>query len=324
MPTPHRLLSLFAASAIAAALAACGGSDDDPTPPTDPGTTNPDPGTPGPGPGSPDPGTPDPDPGAPDPGENNGDADDDTHPVVGTGAASDCFNPVLVQSGTTYRWHWKTQDGLRIDGMPIAIEQVHDMRVDGGASFAGHSNLTNTHGTLHMTTHADDMVMTLSGEQNHYISLDQTSIGPVISQYGGTGHLDTDIAGIGTLMSMSFETIETPPTANRWFTLQPGESYTHTSSYTTTSTSTPGGTNTFTENESYTITYLGQTSVTVPAGTFQACRFQGMDGQGAMDVYYAVNSGLPLVITAYDEDLDEHIRLEMQPGSHINGTPVRP
>lgn len=316
MSATHRLLTLFAVSAITAALTACGGSDDNTSGPTDPGgTTNPDPGTPDPG--TPDPGIPDPE--TPSPDDNN-----DPGPDVGTGASSDCFNPVLAQPGTTYRWHWKTQDGLSVQGIPITIEQVHDMRVDGGASFAGRSDLIRTHGTLNMTTQAEGMTMTLSGEQNHYSSLDQTSLGPVIFQYGGTFDADMRIVDFGTVMTMRSETVETPPTANHWFTLQPGQSYTHTSSYATTSTTNPGGTNTFTENESYTITYLGQTSVTVPAGTFQACRFQGMDGQDAVDVYYAVNSGVPLVITAYDEELDEHIRLEMQPGSHINGTPVRP
>lgn len=248
-------------------------------------------------------------------------------PSPGSGAASDCFNPALTTPGTTYRWHWKTQDGFAVDGSPVSLSMAHDMTVAGGASFAGHSGLLRDHGTLNMVTTAEGMTMTLSGPVTHYARLVNEATGPVILSYGSESSLNMTIPTLGLSGRFDSKTVESPPTENRWFTLQPGQSYQHTSnSVTETTTVMMGQTSSerFSGEESYAVTYLGQTTVTVPAGTFQACRFRGLDGEGSADVYYAVGSGLPLVMNTYDEDLNGYVRLEMQADSHINGVPVRP
>ena len=261
------------------------------------------------------------------PDDGGEDEDPDQDPDLGSGAASDCYNPTLAAPGTTYRWHWKTQDGLTVDGSPVSVSMTQDMAVAGGASFAGRSGLLRDHGTLNMVTTAEGMTMTLSGPVTHYSRIDNQAAGPVILAYGSESSLIMETSALGETGRFENKTVDTPPTENRWFTLQPGQSYQHKSSTDTESRMVMMGQTTatsFSDSESYTITYLGQTTVTVPAGTFQACQFRGFDGEGSADVYYAVGSGLPLVINDYNDELDEHVRLEMQADSHINGVIVRP
>lgn len=260
-------------------------------------------------------------------GEGGGGQDPGPVPHPGSGAASDCFNPALATPGTTYRWHWKTQSGLVVDGGPVSVSMTQDMSVSGNASFAGHSGLVREHGTLNLVTTAEGVTMNLRGPVTHYSRIVNEAVGPVILAYGDESSLSMEVPDAGMSARINNKSVDTPPTENRWFTLQPGQSYLHTSSSVTESKIEIMGEtqeSTFTDSDSYTITYLGQTTVTIPAGTFQACRFQGLDGEGSADVYYAVGSGLPLVMNLYEEDLNGYVRLEMQADSHINGVPVRP
>lgn len=257
-------------------------------------------------------------------GSDSGGDSGNTGPTVGTGAASDCFNPALMSAGTTYFWHLKSKAGLTIAGTPVTISQKQEMKIDGAASFNGHNNLLRTHGRMDMVIQEGGVSLSMRGELNHYARLEQSSVGPVVLDYGSQGTMTIDLDALGRLDTRT-ETKYAPPSEARWFTLKPGQSYTHTGNSTSTVTTVFMGTEsteTFNERESYTITYLGQTSVTVPAGTFQACRFRGMDDDGTLDTYYAVGSGLPLIMKTEFED--ELIELQLQPDSHINGVPVRP
>ncbi|GEM_PF-5381344 len=252
--------------------------------------------------------TPDPDPG-PGPGAGEGGGS-------GTGEASACFNAKLVTPGTRYRWH--TAGKLGDGGANTYASVVQEMTVKGGATFAGTSDLIADGGQV--TTTIAGVV--LAGEMTHYYRRQDTAAGPVLISYGSAANLRTD-SGIQIVT----QTVTNPPSELRKYTLAPGGSYAHYATSAVTSTVSGGGQSTTvntTDVEDYTIQYLGQESVTVPAGTFQACRYsvRFADEPHPWDEYIGVGSGLPLVMTGVDSE-GNRVRLEMQADSEVNGVPVR-
>jgi hypothetical protein len=238
--------------------------------------------------------------GTPTPGPGNGGGGSQV------GGASECFNRALITPGTSYQWDMQGQSS----GASLAWSDVGT--VFGGASFEGASGLVETHRTLTMEVNG-----TAVSSQNirDYLQLDETA-GPVLVTYGIQSEM-TLIGGVGTIGTRS---IYTPPARQRDFTLGLGESYVYAS--TSVNTTTFAGVNTTeTVTDSYTVTYLGQTQITVPAGTFTACQFRSLFPEGPLDAYVAKGSGLPLVIVGSDGE-GNRVRFEMRASSRINGVPV--
>ncbi|WP_157948308.1 hypothetical protein [Pulveribacter suum] len=246
---------------------------------------------------------------APDPAPGDGSG-------AGAGAASACFNAKLFSPGTRYRWHMRGE--VQEAGVTTHASMVQVMAVRGGASFAGASGLVADSGEMTITSSAGAM----KAQITHYHRQENSPAGPVVLSYGS--ELDMQMSnGMGTRV----QTIFNPPSELRKYTLAPGGSYAHSATARITATTTFAGqssTTTTTDTDSYTLTYLGHKSVTVPAGTFQACHYRvGYAGEPSpWDEYIAVGSGLPLVMVGDDGD-GGRVRMELQADSEVNGVPVR-
>ncbi|WP_298213024.1 hypothetical protein [Acidovorax sp.] len=222
------------------------------------------------------------------------------------GGASECFNRALITPGTTYQWDMQ---GL-VAGKSMAW--LDAATLVGGATFEGTSGLVETRRTLTMELDGSPRMV-----QNirDYLRLDETA-GPVVVTYGIQSEM-TLPGGAGT---MGVRSVFAPAARHRDFTLGVGESYTYTSTSVNTTTFV-GVETTETTTDSHSVAYLGQTQITVPAGTFTACQFRSQFAEGPMDSYVAKGSGLPLVIVGNDGD-GNRVRFEMRASSRINGVPV--
>lgn len=225
-------------------------------------------------------------------------------PGTGTGAASDCFNPVLLQQGTTYRWDWQSADG--------AVQFSTEERINPPASFAGQSGLIETERTVLVSKAG---ATTFNARVWEYDKLETTAQGPVLLRYGSTARVEAPVAGMRTTMVLN------PANRVRDFALALNESYTINEVRQTTMELPGLPTQTSTTRESQTITYRGQESVTVPAGTYMACKFEWTNGTRVSAGWTAKGTGLPLVITG-DDGAGNPITLYIKSSSHINGHPI--
>ncbi|MES2610868.1 MAG: hypothetical protein V4679_11550 [Pseudomonadota bacterium] len=225
-------------------------------------------------------------------------------PGTGTGAASDCFNPVLLQQGTTYRWDWQSSDG--------AVQFSTEGRINAPSSFAGQSGLIETERTVLVSKAG---ATSFNARVWEYDSLENTPQGPVLLRYGSTARVEAPIAGMRTTMVLN------PANRVRDFALAVNESYTLNEVRQTTLEFPGLPTQTSTGRETQTITYRGQESVTVPAGTYMACKFEWTNGARQSAGWTAKGSGLPLVITG-DDGAGNPITLYIKSSSHINGHPI--
>jgi hypothetical protein len=270
----------------------------DPTPtdptPTDPTPTDPTPTDPTPTDPTPtDPTPTDPTPTDPTP--------TDPPPVSG-GAASQCVDNLALVAGTRYLLDY------RLSGGPQTMEYTSDSQVLGPKVFEG--NQTTEVKALVITTSP----VSTTTESFNYVGVD----GGFSVSYGGTSTMD--LAGVGTT---DVKTVFVPPQRFA-YNLAAGESYSQVYEARTTSTTTVFGvpnTQQTTVNVAQRITFNGIESVTVPAGTFQACKFTIEEGAsaGAYDSsstnWLAVGSGVPV------KNQSENGVLELLRGQ-VNGTAV--
>lgn len=215
-----------------------------------------------------------------------------------TGSATDCLNTDLFAVGNRLNL---TQQGS-FDGEVYTINQeLMPMRQ---TTFNG-NNAIEVAGELSEESNGE--VFTFESF-NQYVRVDGTTL----LFFGVTFEETVD----GT--TVTGETTFEPPFENR-YGLNPGQSYSQTNTITTTSTFN-GQPFTSTFSETSQITYSGQESVTVPLGTFNACRFQenySSEGtSGSITNWLAVGSGIPLR-SVYD-DGEEVVTT----AASINGTPV--
>jgi hypothetical protein len=136
-----------------------------------------------------------------------------------------------------------------------------------------------------------------------------------VTHYGSTFNTSssTTLAGVTTTNATQSKSVYTPPWVDRWYGLAIGQSatqsWTDTTTMTTTTTITlPGlpaqtttNTSTSTSSSSLTVKYVGRESVTVPAGTYNACKFEHSDTEsGTTSVttqWVIVGVGLPVKMT---------------------------
>lgn len=225
-------------------------------------------------------------------------------PGTGTGAASDCFNPVLLQQGTTYRWDWQSADA--------AVQFSTEGRINGPASFAGQTGLIETERTVLVSKSG---TTSFNARVLEYDKLETTPQGPVLLRYGSTARMDAPIAGMRTTMVLN------PANRVRDFALALNESYTLNEVRQTTIEFPGLPAQTSTTRETQIITYRGQESVTVPAGTYMACKFEWTNGTRVSAGWTAKGTGLPLVIMG-DDGAGNPVTLYIKSSSHINGHPI--
>lgn len=100
------------------------------------------------------------------------------------------------------------------------------------------------------------------------------------TQYGAVVTANTPVAGFN--VTSTSRTVFSPPWVDRRFTMTAGQTLTQTYTGTTTTSSggilgSPGTTTTVTTTTTQSIRFVGIESVTVPAGTFSACKFEDSD-----------------------------------------------
>lgn len=328
----HRKRLLLAAilAGLSVSLAACGGSDDDnndPNPPAPQPTPDPGPGpaptpTPDPGPGpapDPDPGpgpSPDPDPApgpgpSPDPDPGPGPSPDPDPgpgptPDPGGGSAGDCLNLETFVVGNTWRLEYN------ISGL-YSGTSVSDAKVLRQTDFAGYTAMETEVKTT--TTVAGTAVDSTVLSYAYHVG------GNLVEEYGNVS--------TATVSGMSTRTVSTfvPPWRDTKWTLGVGqtENYSYTVRSETTITGAPvpipPTINETTVSGSW--TYNGQEAVSVPVGTFVACKMTQVADDTTNEVWYAVGTGAMVKSISTDANSAQPLIMEMTLG-RFNGAPIAP
>lgn len=171
----------------------------------------------------------------------------------GTGNAASCFNPDLITSGYRNVLSYKTTDGET----GAVVNFTSNTEVKGSATFNGKSAIESV-----SQTQATGDAPSISTTKN-YFKVDNSA--KRFSYYGSQVDTTAPVASSSTL-TIAPERIER-------FDLNAGESYTQKYSITST-VQVLGFPATVTSDYDSTVTFKGTESVTVPAGTFDACRFE--------------------------------------------------
>lgn len=282
----QRFKNLAVLFAAASALAGCGGGSDDPapapvaTPSPAPVAPAPSPSAPAPAPSAPAPSAPTPAPPAPAP----------------VSSASECLNPQLLAAGTSYQLDYAVTGALtgtsRTTGSIGAATSFNGV--------GGLSPVTQTTTTNYTAPVAVNATVTLTA----YQALD----GLDILRYGSVG----TVTAAGT----TFETriTNTPVERDRRYALAVGTTAAFVTNATT--TVTPPGTST-SASTTTNVTYAGQESITVPAGTFVACKFQSNTG-GATTTEWIIK-GKGVLARSTSPSSSGEVVLQLQASSRLNG-----
>ena len=227
------------------------------------------------------------------------DPDPGPGPGPGPGASSDCLDASLFS--TQYSWHAE----YVISGT-VTVGFVADFVHTPNSSFEGQSA-----GELFVTSTTDTQIGPVTTEVRTYHQLDGTDI----LELGSITTLTVPFPGTST-------SVNTPPKRDRRFSLGVGESSTVTYTATTTSSfeglpPVPPFSSVLTE----TVTYLGRETVTVPAGTFDTCKFDV--GDELSTSWLAAGNGFVVKsFTPAGEGLAE-TTLELQSAT-FDGSPFTP
>lgn len=297
----QRMAVLFAA--VAALAAGCGGSDD-PQPVA--GTPAPAPGpapspspspapapTPAPAP-APAP-TPAPAP-APAPTPAPAPAPAPTPAPAPAGAASECLNTQLLASGTTYQLDYAVSGALTGTSRTTGS-------IGAATSFNGVSGLSPVTQTT-VTNYTAPVAVNSSVTLTSYQALE----GLDILRYGSV----STVSALGS----TFETriVNNPVERDKRYTLGVGGTYAILSNITT--TVTPPGTSTATSTTTN-VTYAGQESVTVPAGTFVTCKFQTNTGGPTTTEWIIKGKGV--LARSTSPSSSGEVILQLEASSRLNG-----
>ena len=229
-------------------------------------------------------------------------------PTPGAGSkATACLNPALDQIGTRVEQVIRSTDGQSGADLTTTSDSVV-MRT---TTFKG-NNANETESTVQARSQSNPEVNSDSTTYS-YTRLDGTTlkIFGVVTEAEAQGFTITT-------------TISNEPPAEERFDLSPGQSYTQ--SYTTTQENgSVGGFQIPPTETQFTVktTYVGQESVTVPAGTFNACKFtedatatfDGQTSTSTATTWMAVGSG-QFLKSVSEGDTNELV------SASINGEPV--
>ena len=286
---------------VAAALTACGGSDDPVTPPPPSPAPAPSP-SPAPSP------TPSPSPSpSPAPGPAPSPA-----PAPSPGASGDASDCISVADETT------PGSGFillhQISGT-VQGEQRMEGSVSGRVAFGGVSNAVErkTRFTLSTQPPADKP----SVDTWQYYDWD----GLTRRLVGSKAVVEAEGMRVTTTLTHQ------PAKPDARFTLKPGQSIQVTGIENTSTIQIPGMPDQVSRSSMlpWTIKYYGQESVTVPAGTFMACKFgdTGDDDSSGREALTWVARGLGVAVKSIGQnELGQPMTLELLPGSSLNGRPI--
>lgn len=198
------------------------------------------------------------------------------------GSLNDCIDPATATLPTGF----STRVVYDYQGV-ITGEQTVEAVINGAAAFEG-QNATLTTAT------------TTGTNQTQGVSVSTTTVNKVYQQAAGNGLVKTlgalidatiggvVVAGVSTpATTTSSKVVYDPAEENREFMLSLGQSVTKT---TTVRTTTAG--NTISTTGSTTHTYEARESITVPAGTYNTCRYRISSGSDVTTTWYIVGKGI--------------------------------
>lgn len=236
----------------------------------------------------------------------------------GGGSASACYNPTLATEGTQITLTYNSTDG----GSGGEVDFTDERTVGGNTTFDGR--------TAQVTTGTTTSTVSGAGAADGTSVTDTTTYAQVNASAPSTNaigvHTESDISAAGASGRVITDSTIRPGRQMR-FDLQAGDSYSQTfTTETTTSTSFGGfpGQETSTSIDSSVVTrYVGRSTISVPAGTFEVCRFEvettdsgsGSTAETSTE-YFAVGSGV-LVMQQSGDTTTQLV------GGSINGGALR-
>jgi hypothetical protein len=177
--------------------------------------------------------------------------------------------------------------------------------VGAATTFNGTGNLTPISQTV-VTNYTAPTPLNATVTMTAYMQVD----GFDILSYGTVSNVSVPVLG-----NIETKQVFTPAARDKRFTLAAGESTVFAQTYTT--TTTPPGTSQ-TTSASPTVTYVGQESVTVPAGTFAACKFNQTFSGETTTTWIIKGSG----VMAKSTDVANNVTLQLEATSRLNGSPL--
>jgi hypothetical protein len=148
-----------------------------------------------------------------------------------------------------------------------------------------------------------------------------TENGSVVTEYGGTIVTGVTVAGI--TVNTTATTTYTPPRPDRSFTLAAGASDTVTTTTAVSAVTNFGAAPATSTSETTTYRFVGQETVTVPAGTFMACKFMETTNSETTENWFAKGNGAPIRFTSRTSD-GFAITNSMTSASRLNGAVIAP
>ena len=196
-------------------------------------------------------------------GDNGGDTGGDNGGVSSGGSAVACLNPLTDKAGTRVEHVYYSTNAAQ--GATVLTTAVTD--VLGKATFKGRQateskSVVKARSATNPEINSDSITYTYTGLADNNTTL---------LVYGVVPDATTE-SGVTVQATIS----QDPPKEDR-FNLTAGQSYSHSYVQTTETKSSFGGTQlptqTITTNVVDNRTYVGRESITVPAGTFETCKF---------------------------------------------------
>ena len=254
-----------------------------------------------------------------------GSSDDPRQYIPVAGTAGVCFNPVLYVAGNSFQ----TSSLVTYPGLGTS-QLGNSTTIDGPSTF--NENVVTK--TSEVETSAPDPALVAIGSPaytrpvSHYFLSDDSI--PSLKLYGEES---TSGAASDPRIEYTFKTTNTPYIETR-FNLVPGQKFIQNYEQDTVIRQQPNGTSA-TRKETYTkeILFSGVEAVTVPAGTFQACKFveTGAVTSSATSItlptdtlikWVGVGHGLPIKSVTVSESASS-VTVELTSAA-INGAAVTP
>jgi hypothetical protein len=297
-----RLLSVLFTGVVALGVTACGGGDATtdaaaPAPsPAAPAAPAPSPAAPAPAPAAPAPS-----PSAPAPAPSAG------------GSAAECFNIAWSTPGTTAVLEHA------ITGSATGTTRSN-LTVTGGKTFNGQTGLTE-YDQDQTTTYTAPATLASAGTVPTRSRFYQTENGSVETEFGGTVSASVTVSGV--TVNTNTTVTYAPARVDRRFTLATGASDTVTTSLTSSSVTNFGSVAPTTTAQTITVNYAGQETVTVPAGTFTACKFLVTVNSETHTEWFGKGNGAPLQFTSRTSE-GQVITNSLTSASRLNGAAIAP
>ncbi|MBK7261545.1 MAG: hypothetical protein IPI03_06455 [Rubrivivax sp.] len=206
-------------------------------------------------------------------------------PTGGGGGLNECIDPAVASLPTGFRSKLVyTYSGV------IGGDQTIESLVDGPASFKGQNLIQTTATTSGSNTVSQSGLNITTTITTKVKSYNQAGSNGLVKLFGALIEARTSTAlpsfpGLPPLPPTetvtTSETVYNPPGENIEYTLQIGQSLTKTETSTTTMLSGPVITAPITTTSTTNHTFEAKESVTVPAGTFNTCRYRVSDADGS-------------------------------------------